>query len=179
MRLLRSLRSLKKGVNWSFRGKMNFNLKKFKQIRKGSIEFYNNLGEIKCPYFNDKVSFNSKGMQHLRFKSWNKTRSIQDQYVRFKLLKYAPEVIKKSNTLQEICQKKNFERVKINSRWEQKAIGVNYYGFVAIMDEIRIKIIIKEVVGGEKYFWSIVPCWKQDKAILNKKILHEGDLEGD
>lgn len=158
---------------------MNIDLKKFEKIKEESLEFYNSLGEIKCPYFNDKVSFNTKGIQHLRFKAFNKTRPIQDQYMRLKLLKYAPEIIKKTNTLQEICQKKNFERIQINSRWEQKAIEVNYYGFVAIMDEVRIKIIVKETTGGEKYFWSIIPCWKQDKEILNKKILHEGDLEND
>ncbi len=118
-------------------------------------------------------------MQHLKFKAWNKTRSIQDQYMRFKLLKYAPEVVKKSHTLQEICTKKNLEKVQTNSRWETKAIVVNYYGFIAILDEIRIKAIVKEVGSGEKYFWSIIPCWKQDISILNKKILHEGDLERD
>lgn len=158
---------------------MRINFQKFKQMKKEAIKFYNSIGKIKCPYFSDKISFNSKGMQHLKFKSWNKTRSIQDQYMRFKLLKYAPDVIKKSNTLQEICRKKNFERIQTNSRWEEKAIEVNYYGFVAIINEIRIKVIIKEVSGGEKYFWSIIPCWKQNKSILNKKILHEGDLEND
>lgn len=158
---------------------MNIDIEKFEKIKEVSLKFYNSLGEIKCPYFNDKVSFNTKGIQHLRFKAFNKTRSTQDQYMRLKLLKYAPDIIRKSNTLQEICQKKNLERVRINSRWEFRAIEVNYYGFIAIMDEVRIKIIIKETTGGEKYFWSIIPCWKQDKEILNKKILHEGDLESD
>lgn len=158
---------------------MRINFRKFKEIKKDSIRFYKSLGKIKCPYFPDEISFNSKGMQHLKFKAWNKTRSIIDQYMRFKLLKYAPEVIKKSHTLQEICTKKNFEKVQVNSRWETKAIVVNYYGFIAILDEIRIKVIVKEVGLGEKYFWSIIPCWKQDKTVLNKKILHEGDLEKD
>jgi len=158
---------------------VEIDFKKFNKLKKESINFYNSLEKVKCPYFSDDISFNSKGMRHLKFKSWNKSRSVKDQYMRFKLLKYAPEIIKKSNTLQEVCQKKNFERIKTNTRWEDKAIEVNYYGFVAIMDEIRIKVIIKEIIGGEKYFWSIIPCWKQDKTILNKKILHEGNLEKD
>lgn len=159
---------------------MNFSFKKFKEIKKESIIFYNELKQVKCPYFqNENVSFNSKGMKHLKFKSWNKTRSVKDQYMRFKLLKYAPEIIKKSHTLQELCERKSFERIQTNSRWEQKVVDVTYYGFVAILNDIRIKVIIKETKGGEKYFWSIIPCWKQDKAILNKKILHVGDLEKD
>lgn len=158
---------------------MQINFQKFEQIKKEAIAFYNNIGRVKCPYFSEEVSFNSKGMQHLKFKSYNRTRSTQDQYMRFKLLRYAADVVRKSNTLQEICQKKNLERIQTNSRWEEKAIEVNYYGFVAIIKEIRIKVIVKEVAGGEKYFWSIIPCWKQNKEILNKKILHEGDLEND
>lgn len=158
---------------------MEISNQKFDRIKKEAIAFYSGIDKVKCPYFSDKVSFNSKGMQHLRFKAWNKSRSRQDQYMRFKLLKYATEVIKKSNTLQEICSKMNFERIQTNSRWEEKAIQINYYGFVAIIDEIRIKVIVKEVSGSEKFFWSIIPCWKQDKEILYKKILHEGDLESD
>lgn len=158
---------------------MKLSIKLFNRIKSDAIEFYNKTNEIKCPYFNDHVSFNNKGLRHLKFKAWNKTRSIQDQYMRFKLLKYAPEVIKKSNTLQEYDAKRNMERVNINSRWEKRAVKVFYYGFVAIIDEIRVKVIIKEVQGGEKYFWSIIPCWKQDKSVLNKKILREGNLEID
>lgn len=152
---------------------------KFNQVKKESIELYNSLDKVKCPFFSEYVAFNSKGLQHLKFKSWNKTRSTKDQYMRFKLLKYAPDIIRKSHTLQEYCEKRSLERIQINSRWEERAIGISYYGFIAIMNEIRIKIIIKETKGGERYFWSIIPCWKQDKSVLNKKILHEGDLEND
>lgn len=158
---------------------MKLSVKKFNRIKTEAIDFYGKINKVKCPYFGDHVLFNNKGLQHLKFKGWNKTRLIQDQYMRFKLLKYAPEVIKKSNTLQEYDERKNLERVHVNSRWENRAVKVFYYGFVAIIDEIRIKVIIKEVQGGEKYFWSIIPCWKQDKSALNKKILREGNLEMD
>jgi hypothetical protein len=158
---------------------MKFSFKQFNQIKKEAKKSYALINKVKCPYFSDFVLFNSKGMQHLKFKSWNKTRSIQDQFMRFKLLKYAPEIIKNSHTLQEYSERKNMERIKINSRWEIRAVKVCYFGFVAILDGIRIKIIIKQIEGGEKYFWSIIPCWKQDRSIFNKKILHEGDLEKD
>jgi len=150
---------------------------KFIRTKKSAIKFYSMIKNVKCPYFSDNVSFDARGMAHLKFKTWNKTRLVKDQYMRFKLLKFAPEVIRKSHTLQEYCERKNLERIKINNRWEKRAMNVYYYGFVAIVDEIRIKIIVKEIKGGEKYFWSIIPCWKQDKSILNKKILHEGNLE--
>lgn len=50
---------------------------------------------------------------------------------------------------------------------------------VAIINRHRIKIIIKEIQGGKKFFWSLIPFWKTRKDAMNgdKKILHEGDLE--
>jgi hypothetical protein len=63
-------------------------------------------------------------------------------------------------------------------------VNVKFYGFVAItnMDSngmIRIKIIVKEIEGGEPYFWSIIPFWKCKKDPIleqTKKVFHDGDL---
>ena len=57
-------------------------------------------------------------------------------------------------------------------------VHVNYFGFVAIMNDVRVKIVVKQIDDGKKFFWSIHPNWKTkmvDGKI--KKILHEGDLE--
>ena len=74
---------------------------------------------------------------------------------------------------------KNFERLKINSRWEQRLVNVKYYAFVAILKGVRVKTIVKEIKNGKKFFWSICPYWKQKKNRngKNKKILYNGDLE--
>lgn len=99
--------------------------------------------------------------------------------MRLKFLNIAPEIIKKSHTLQEYRELKNFERQKINSRWERRMVAVKYYAFVAIIDKRWIKIIVKEIEGGKKFFWSICPYWKQkmNSDGTKQKILHEGDLE--
>ena len=55
---------------------------------------------------------------------------------------------------------------------------VIYYEFIAVINNIRVKVIVKEVLGGEKHFWSVIPFWGIDKA-TNKRILHSGDLEND
>ena len=67
--------------------------------------------------------------------------------------------------------------MKINSRWEKVMKTVNYYEFIAILKEIRVRIIIKQVSGGEKYFWSIVPYWKMDNN--QRKIMNYGDPKED
>lgn len=158
---------------------MEITSEKFARVKDNSEIFYKALSDVHCPYFNDVVAFNAKGLDHIKFKDWNKTRLIGDQYLRFKFLYLAPEIVKKSHTLQEFRSAKNFERQKINSRWERRMMEVKYYAFIAIMSDVRIKIIIKEIEGGKKIFWSICPYWKQKKKHDGKikKVLHEGDLE--
>jgi len=55
---------------------------------------------------------------------------------------------------------------------------VTYYEFIVVIDTVRVKVIIKQVLGGEKHFWSIIPFWGIDKT-TSKRVLHSGDLETD
>ena len=158
---------------------MGFTEADLNSIKPLAEEEYRKIGEVFCPYLQGKVSFNAKGLDHIKFKDWDKARPVQDQYMRLRLLKIAPEILKKSHTLQEFFEKNRLERQKINSRWEMRMIHVKYYGFVSIVNTHRIKIIVKEIQGGSMFFWSLIPFWKtrKDTAGTNKKILHEGDLE--
>lgn len=55
---------------------------------------------------------------------------------------------------------------------------VTFYEFIAVLNNVRVKVIVKEVLGGEKHFWSIIPYWGLDK-VNYKRILHTGDPEQD
>lgn len=159
---------------------MEVDLEKFNKAKEEAEEFYKNIGEVYCPYLKDKVSFNAKGLDHIKFKDWNKTRLALEQYMRLKLLKLAPDIIKSSHTLQEFYETNRMERQKINSQWGRRMIRVKYYGFVAVIKNTRVKIIIKEIEGSQNFFWSIIPFWKNRKDEFSnkiKRILHEGDLE--
>jgi hypothetical protein len=63
-----------------------------------------------------------------------------------------------------------FETQKLHSRWERvlKLKDVCFYEFVAVPDNVRVKVIVKEVTGGEKHFWSIIPflegAWRNVQA---------------
>lgn len=129
-----------------------------------------------------RVHFNAKVLNHIKFKEWKKARLASDQYLRLKFIKLVPEIIKNSHTLQEIKECRVFERRKINSRWENRMEEVIYYGFIAIINKVRVKVIIKSLSGGSPYFWSVIPFWKNwtdPLYIKTKKIFHEGDLERD
>jgi hypothetical protein len=160
--------------------KLKIDSEKLEKLKVDARQKYDAIGNVHCPYLKCEVAFNSKGIEHLIFKEKGKSRSPKEQYLRFKLLPLAEHIIKNSNTLQEYQEKGRFERQKINSRWENRLTTVIYYGFVAIVNGARIKIIVKEIKGGNKYFYSIIPFWKSNKKELgNKKILHAGDMEND
>ena len=158
------------------------NLEMFEKVKREAEEIYNEINFVSCPYLKTKVNFNTKGLNHIKMKSWNRARSVSDQYLRLKFLKLVPEVLKDAGTLQEIHETKNFERIKNVGKWQIVMKPVVYYGFIAIIREVKIKIIIKKIENGQPYFWSIMPFWKSQKDELFqkiKKVFHEGDLEND
>ena len=159
-------------------GKFNFNQDEFERVKDSAEKLYGIIGLIYCPYFAERIAFNAKGLKHLKFKSDQQARVLKDQYPRLKLLYLAPQVLSKSHTIQGIWKTKNFEPQKTNSQWKYMMKDVIFYEFIAVLDNVRVKVIIKEVVGGEKHFWSIIPFWKIDK-INSKRILYSGNLDND
>jgi len=148
----------------------------FKKVKESSELFYGSIGEVWCPYLKEKVIFNAKGKEHLKFKSKNKARSLSDQYVRFKILKYAPEVIKNSHTIQGFSNTKSFEVMRSNHLNERFLIDVTYFEFIAVLEEkVRVRIIIKKIESSQPYFWSIIPFWKKRDG--ERKNINYGNLE--
>ena len=160
-------------------GKFNFKDSiDFEAVREKAEVFYSNIGSVHCPYLQSKVAFNAKGIRHLKFKSDEVARPREDQYSRLKLVHLAPEVLKLSKTVQGIWNTQCFETQKTNSRWKRSLKNVTFYEFMAVLNNVRVKVIVKEVLGGEKHFWSVIPFWGIDKD-KSKRVLHSGDPEND
>ncbi|PIP87423.1 hypothetical protein COW81_00340 [Candidatus Campbellbacteria bacterium CG22_combo_CG10-13_8_21_14_all_36_13] len=157
---------------------MKFNNEQFYRLKSNSEEFYKSLGEVFCPYFKEKIIFNSKGLEHLKFKTKNHARSQEDQYIRLKLLHLAPEILKLSNTVQGFSERKVFELNRKNHRNEKILVDVIYYEFVAVLQKARVRVILKKTGTAPKYFWSIIPFWKVNK-ITGKRKMNYGNPEHD
>lgn len=157
---------------------MSNDLENFEEVRIEGEDFYKTLEEIYCPYFKENVSFSAQGLEHLKFKQRGKARLEQDQYMRFKLIHLAPEVIKISSSLQGVWETKRFEYVKTNSKWQNILKRVTYYEFIAVIKRNRVKIVVKQIENGRKVFWSIIPFWGMDKETM-MRVLHEGNPEED
>ncbi len=157
---------------------MQIDLSNFVKVRETGERLYRTFTETYCPYFKEKVRFNAQGLEHLKFKRHGKARPDKDQYMRFKLLQLAPEVLRSSHTLQGLLETKKFERIRVHSRTEQLLKSVQYYEFIALIKRNRVKVIVKQVDNGEKFFWSLIPFWGMDVSTMNR-ILHDGSPEED
>jgi hypothetical protein len=161
---------------------MDFTFDKFNEVKHEAEDSYNKIGVVYCPYFKENIHFNAKGFDHLIFKSWNRARLADDQFSRLRHLKLAPEIVSQSKTLQGVWPTQKFERVKKkDGRWKKQLKLITYYEFIAVMEshgsKVRVKIIVKQIEGGEKFFFSIIPFWGVNKK--GDRIMHSGDPEND
>lgn len=100
------------------------------------------------------------------YRSRNKKRDKRSRNLRFRLLDYAVRVTKITTTLQE------YE--------ENKRRRVRYFGFIAIIDGWKIKVIVKRKGNGRPYFWSVIPNWTTRRRADRKiKKLFKGNMEFD
>jgi hypothetical protein len=154
---------------------------KFNQALEKAEKDYKAIIKVKCPYLNNEdVHFNSEGFQHIFYKRGSIKREKSDQYIRLCLLPLAKKVISRSHTLQQFYEENRFERVQSNSQWKSEMKLVKYYAFIAIINNALIKIIVKEIQGRNKNFYSIIPKWHVNaKNGEKKKVLHTGNPEED
>jgi hypothetical protein len=166
----------------STRCKISIPDEKFVRAKDEAELYYDSLDKVFCPYFKEDIFFNTKGLQHVKFKEWQKERTVVEQYYRLRLLPLVPKVLGKSNTLQGFKEDKVFARQKKHGNWEKTLVSIKYYEFISVIkDSTRIKVIVKQEGENEKYFWSIIPFWKS-KSMLDgraKKQLHSGYPETD
>ncbi len=125
----------------------------YRKLKDKTYEYYSEIGSISCPYLKANVKFNSHGFWHLIYTGRNKKRDQEIQILRFKLLKKAVALLSVTTTLQE------FEELK-----PKKTL---YYGFIAIVDDWKLKVIVKKTGNGAFCFWSVILNWitspKRDK----------------
>lgn len=131
---------------------MRNNVDNFGEMKSKGEELYKSLEPVMCPYLRKNVSFSTQGLEHLKFKRRGHARHRQDQYMRFKLLHLAPEVLKLSRTVQGIFRTKHFERIRVHSRTDTVLVPVTYYEFIAVIGSSRVKVIVKEIEGTEPFF---------------------------
>lgn len=155
----------------------------FLKVKAETEALYKSQSPINCPVLKSDVHFNVDGLEHMKFKEWNKERVRSDQYFRLKFFYLVPEIIRKSHTLQGKWETKGWERLKSHGKWVKVMKSVTYYELVAVIGRVRIKIVLKQIDNGQINFWSVIPFWHmkdlQTPQPKRLRLLHDGNPETD
>jgi hypothetical protein len=135
-------------------------LSRFKKVLVEAEVHYKTIEAVHCPYFNKKVTFNSDGFHHLRYKVAGSEREKPAQMYKFSLLQGAVEIVSSSGTLQQYRKQWGAVGRKKNSDGSREMKEIEYFAFEGILGEgssmMRIKVIIRKVGNGEPHFWSVM-----------------------
>jgi len=156
---------------------LEFTEDEFVAVLQKAHAYYATIVRVFCPYLRGDVQFNSQGMEHLRRKSWNRGRPRHDQFMRLKHLAIAPAILRLSATVQGVWHGHERNRRRRHGRWEEHFKPATFYEFVAVMEDRRFKVIVKQTSDGEIVFWSLIPFWRQKGQ--GSRVLHDGNLGED
>ena len=133
---------------------MNTYKKQIKQI-------FDQNREISCPAFpGEAVVLNSKGLHHIFYKGGVKkfARSEKESAVRASLVPRAIKVLKFQCFVQE------------ESLLDLGNKKIKFWAFEAVVDNRRIKVIVRQINDGKKHFWSVIPAWRRIRGkVVNSK----------
>lgn len=136
----------------------------YQKEKETAQKFYSTIKSVRCPYFGDQdVFFTSEGFNHILYKNPRVARAKADQIMRFRSLETAKKLINISSTCQEKEITNEVVIRKFKKRKEKITKAVQYWGFIAILDKKKIKVIIKKTGEGKIIFWSIIPYWRTTK----------------
>lgn len=144
------------------------------------LQEYESLNEVYCPYFKENVKFTRDGFMHLLFKGSKRRRPREDNVrsLRLKLFPLAPKILKITHTVQEFHKQDIFLLTKIHKEKIKVLKPIKYWGFIAIVERHKVKVVVKQVGNGYKKFWSIIPNWVTRKSGDEYlRIMHSGDME--
>lgn len=125
------------------------------QIKKLFYEYK----EIICPAFPDEtIIFNAKGINHLIYKGNRSRREESRILANIRLLPRAVKMLRVMSLWQE------------ENSYTKDDTLYKFWCFEAVVDNRRIKVIVRQVGNGKKHFWSVIPAWRKDRyGIVNAK----------
>jgi hypothetical protein len=131
-------------------------MKKFKEQIK---IIFQQTKEISCPAFKDeKIYFNAKGINHLIYKGSRSRRDEDRITTNIRLLPRAIKLLSLATFWQE------------ENQFTKDKIIFIFWAFEAVIDDRRIKVIVRQLGKGRKHFWSVIPAWRKDRfGIVNAK----------
>jgi hypothetical protein len=122
----------------------------YKAAKEKAKEFYGTIGTIFCRALDSNIVFNRTGFDHLVQKE-RRMRPKSEQKRRFALLPFAKNILETHNG--DITYKyRNYPQEKVG---DTDTTHMHFWALTARQNEKLIKIVIRQLDGGEKHFFSI------------------------
>ena len=136
----------------------------YDSLRTETQKLYGSISPIFSPALKEYIYFTAEGFNHIIFKGSRSEREQSSQILRFNLIPRAIKLLKLSTTYQEYEESRQDFIVKSYKRKIRKSKTVYYWGIIAIIDQRKIKVILRKIGdNGQLHFWSIVPAWVTNK----------------
>ena len=133
----------------------------YEVLKKQAKELFVKTDFLYCPAIEKTVSVTQKGFKHILFKRGQQSRKRSSQLLRFELLPLAFKLIQLTTTYHE------YEHEVIEG--SKNSI---YWGLIAILDDKKIKVVLRKVGNGNIHFWSVMPNWITSQKRDEKLSLH-------
>lgn len=124
-----------------------------KDLKRKARAYYKSIKPIYCPYFSERVVFNSKGFKHLIYEDKGHQRTRSEQYLRLSLFPKGVRMLLIATVVQEYE-----ERLVCNKIHK-------FWGFIGIIEGHKIKVVVRQIGDGKKHFYSIFPKWITRKSV--------------
>lgn len=112
-----------------------------------------------CPALDEKVHFTAEGFNHLVFSRKKVQRDHSVQVARFRLLESAIRLIGLTSTHQEFEETNKSMEVKWQKKRMIRSVPIRYWGIIAIVQNRKIRVVLRKVGTGNIHFWSVMPDW--------------------
>ena len=134
-----------------------------KSLKEEAREKYFKIGEISAPAFpGEKITFNSKGFNHMFYKSPRRGRLKVNIACKVRLLDRAIELLEKSTVVQE--------EDSYTGTYRGKRKRYKFWAFEGVIKKRRIKVVVRQLGRGKKHFWSVIPAWRKSRfGVKNTK----------
>lgn len=146
-------------------------------IREEALKFYNTFKSSDLPALGQKVNFTSEGFNHLVYEAPKKERDKKAQILRFDMLEKAKFILETSTTFQEYDEEIIYKRVNRHGKWIPQNVLVRCWGFVAVVQKFRVKVVVTQQGNGAIQFLSVAPAWFT-KQYRNMKIIQTSTGKG-
>lgn len=131
----------------------------YELIKQEASALYGAFISVDSAALGQKIFFTSEGFNHLVYSAPKKMRDKRAQILRFDMLTKAKFILETSTTYQEYDEEIINKRVNRNGHWVSRNVLVRCWGFVAIVQKFRVKVVVTQEGNGAIKFLSVAPAW--------------------